>query len=301
MSFKKEANRIRIVIVGNSTVNGVASVAHHATFPYLLQLKLETLYPGKFEVINYGIGAGGLLDQIISVKNHFKFATNDTNYFVQLINPAPHSETINSLSLAAASRDAVSLAALNPDIIIIASMWNDLDRLFNWEILERDYGALPEFLRLLDTPTSETYATYQFKRNTALEMIKKKQSTLQPKNYSFTLSTNSNYADLLKDEQYYISSRRAEEKYQKLLDKFVVRALAISQSVWNLSLPANGGGKAVDYFDHFPDIMLKANNMELEKKKAIVFSRQFQGGIQSRTGTIIASKYHIPNLDLVHS
>jgi hypothetical protein len=50
--------------------------------------KLETLYPGKFEVINYGIGAGGLLDQIISVNQHFKFATHESSYYLPLVNPA---------------------------------------------------------------------------------------------------------------------------------------------------------------------------------------------------------------------
>ena len=81
LAYKKDSNRYRIVVVGNSTVNGVAFASHHASLPYLLQLKLETLYPGKFEVMNYGIGAGGLLDQIISVNRHFKFATNEVSLF----------------------------------------------------------------------------------------------------------------------------------------------------------------------------------------------------------------------------
>lgn len=299
VSFQKDLSRIRIVVVGNSTVNGVAFVAHHATFPYLLQLKLETLYPGKFEVINYGIGAGGLLDQIVSVKHHFKFATNDTNYYLKLINPARY-ETPNSLSLADASLDAISLATLKPDIIIISSMWNDLDRLFNWEVLERDYGSLTELLTLLDNPSPASFEAYQTKKTSVLGMIKKRQTTLAPKNHSYAWSTDQNYEDLSNDAQFFASSRWAEDKYSELLEAFVSRASGIS-TIWNLNLPANGGKKAVDYFDRFPDLMLKADSLEKEKRKAIVFYRQFSGDIQSRVGNNIALKHHIPSLDLVHS
>jgi hypothetical protein len=37
LAYKKDLNRYRIVVVGNSTVNGVVFVSHHASFPYLLQ------------------------------------------------------------------------------------------------------------------------------------------------------------------------------------------------------------------------------------------------------------------------
>lgn len=299
ISFKKDLNRYRIVIVGNSTVNGVAFVAHHASFPYLLQLKLETLYPGRFEVINYGVGAGGLIDQIISVSHHFKFATNDTNYFQQLINPARY-ETPSTSSLINASRDAVSLTTLKPDIIIIASMWNDLDRLFNWHVMDRDYGALGDFLALLDEPSQATYKAYNQKKILLLKEIEKKRADLNPINYSHAWSTNQNYFDLSHDAQFYAASRKAEKKYEELLDTFVARARKIS-NVWNLVLPTNGGNKALEFFDHFPDLMLKADQLENEKKKAIVFYRQVSAGIQSRAGHRVALKYGIPNLDLVGS
>jgi hypothetical protein len=299
VAFKKDLNRYRIVIVGNSTVNGVAFVAHHASFPYLLQLKLETLYPEKFEVINYGIGAGGLLDQIVSVNHHFKFATNETNYFQQLINPARY-ETPSTSSLINASRDAVSLAALKPDIIIIASMWNDLDRLFNWHVMDRDYGALGEFLALLDEPSQATYKAYRQKKILLLKEIEKKRADLNPKNYSHAWSTDQSYFDLSHDAKFYAAARKAESKYEELLDAFVARAAKVS-NVWNLVLPANGGNKAAEFFDHFPDLMLKADQLENEKKKAIAFYRQVSAEIQSRAGHKVALKYGIQNLDLAGS
>lgn len=299
ISYKKNLNRYRIVVVGNSTVNGVAFVAHHASFPYLLQLKLETLYPGKFEVINYGIGAGGLLDQIVSIKHHFKFATSDNNYYLPLINPARY-ETPSSTSLVNAAHDAVSLAALKPDVIIIGSMWNDLDRLFNWHVMERDYGAMDEFLALLDNPSPAANNVYRQKKKAILDQIDGKRAGLNPRNYSYAWNSEQGYAELSRDGQFYASARKAEKKYEELLEAFVARAAKVAD-VWSLALPANGGNKAAILFDRFPDVLLKADGMEKEKKKAIAFYRQVSAGIQSRASRDIALKHRIPSLDLVSS
>lgn len=296
VAFQKDPGRVRIAIVGNSTVNGVAFVAHHASFPYLLQHKLESIYPGRFEVINYGIGAGGLLDQIVSVNHHFKFATSDTSYHMQLINPARH-ETPSSTSLVNAAKDAMSLASLKPDVIIIASMWNDLDRLTNEVVQLRDYGALAEFLRLLDAPTSNNYLAYTNKKN---EFIRQINTHGERSYYSYAWSSNQAYSELVSDDQFFAVARRAEAKYEELLDAFVARANQLSQ-VWNLELPANGGKKAVEFYDRFPDSLLKADGMPAEKKKAIVFYRQITSAIQSRSGQRVANKYRIPNLDLAAS
>ena len=299
VSYKKNLNRYRIVVVGNSTVNGVAFVAHHASFPYLLQLKLETLYPGKFEVINYGVGAGGLLDQIVSIKHHFKFATSDTNYYIPLINPARY-ETPSSTSLLNASHDAVSLAALKPDVIIICSMWNDLDKLFNWHVMERDYGAMDEFLALLDNPSPAANNVYRQKKKAISDEIDRKRAGRNPRNYSYAWNSEQGYAELSRDGQFYASARKAEKKYEELLEAFVARATKVAD-VWSLALPANGGNKAPIFFDRFPDLLLKADGHKKERKKAIVFYRQVSAGIQSRASRKIALKYQIPSLDLVSS
>jgi len=299
VAYKKDSNRYRIVVVGNSTVNGVVFVSHYASFPYLLQLKLETLYPGKFEVINYGIGAGGLLDQIISVNRHFKFATQETSYYLPLVNPARY-ETPSSPSLIAAYQDAVSLASIKPDLIIICSMWNDLDRLFNWHVLARDYGALNEFLLLVDDPSQDTYNAYRQKKDFILKEIEKTRASLAPKNYSYAWTTDQTYIDLSRDAQFYEAARSAEQKYEELLEAFVARAVKIS-AVWSLALPANGGKKAADFFDHAPDLMLKADSLEKEKRKAIAFARQVHAKIQSRASEHVALKYGIQNIDLVSS
>jgi hypothetical protein len=92
----------------------------------------------------------------------------------------------------------------------------------------------------------------------------------------------------------------AEQKYEELLDAFVARAEKIS-NVWSLALPANGGKKAADFFDHAPDLMLKADSLENEKKKAIAYARQVHAKIQSRTSQRVALKYGIQNIDLVSS
>lgn len=297
IAFKKDPHRLRIVVVGNSTVNGVAFVAHQASFPYLLQLKLESLYPGRFEVINYGVGAGGLLDQIVSIGHHFKFATEDGNYYISLINPARY-ETASSASLVNAAKDAMSLAALKPDIIIIASMWNDMDRLLHGQIHTRDYGALAEFLRLLDEPSIAIYSAYSNKKNLMLRQMANRDSNKDV--YPLGWNRDQTYGDLSHDGLFYAAARRAEGKYEELLDTFVARATKVAW-VWNLELPANGGRRSVEFADRFPDLMLEADGMPVEKRKAIVFSRQLSASIQSRVGQRVALRHGIPNLDLVSS
>ncbi len=103
-----------------------------------------------------------------------------------------------------------------------------------------------------------------------------------------------------RDAQFYEAARSAEQKYKELLEIFVARAIKISD-VWSLALPANGGKKAADFFDHAPDLMLKADSLENGIKKAIAFARQVHAKIQSRASQRVALKYKIQNLDLVRS
>ncbi|MBF0459689.1 MAG: hypothetical protein HQK99_17520 [Nitrospirae bacterium] len=61
---KKISSRKRILFVGGSTVKGHCSEPN--TLPFIMQLKLESIYPGKYEVVNYGIDMYHLEGHLIS-------------------------------------------------------------------------------------------------------------------------------------------------------------------------------------------------------------------------------------------
>lgn len=110
LSYRKPPGRIRIVFVGNSTIDG-CKVARGATLSYILQQKLEGLHPGRFEVMNAGIAGASYIGHITSI----------TSYY-----PMPQTFWPSIDRAAGYQHKQPSIADLAPDILVLAVHWNDL-------------------------------------------------------------------------------------------------------------------------------------------------------------------------------
>ena len=166
----RKGNRIRIIMVGNSTVAGFGD-SQNASIPYILQSKLESLFPGKFEVINYGIGGWNLQSQIISLNTVFFYKDP---YHLPIL-PKEISSMLSSMSKTIFKKDAIvnhkqlnaaTLKTLQPDIIIIGSMWNDINSTLEIRhVIEMGtYGIIPysvlylqSLYSYMDNPTGLNY------------------------------------------------------------------------------------------------------------------------------------------------
>ncbi|MCO6429392.1 MAG: SGNH/GDSL hydrolase family protein [Deltaproteobacteria bacterium] len=155
-----KGSRKRIAIVGNSTVYG-AGAERGASFPLLLQLKLETHFPGKYEVMNLGVPGVSFIGHIISI----------TNYGMVGLATWPNPEAYRrTLHRAPALRD------MQPVLVILAAHWNDcrrfhpflgygerepslLDYLPSTYPANRLYAdiALKSLFRFFDNPSHQAY------------------------------------------------------------------------------------------------------------------------------------------------
>ncbi|WP_420265527.1 hypothetical protein [Candidatus Magnetominusculus dajiuhuensis] len=70
--FKDKTSRKRILFIGASNVHSYTSLddGYFSTIPFLLQSKLESIYPGKYEVVNYGLVSYGLESDLVSYKTN---------------------------------------------------------------------------------------------------------------------------------------------------------------------------------------------------------------------------------------
>lgn len=115
--------RLRIGVIGNSTVAGQQLEPYHS-IPHLLQLKLETYYPGTFEVMNLGRNASTLLNQIIQFYldcnfQHFMYPGGRERSFVEFSDFVKECEKNNGQAKYS------TWPELKLDYYILGSMWND--------------------------------------------------------------------------------------------------------------------------------------------------------------------------------
>lgn len=166
VNYRKN-DRIRIVVMGHSNVYAVG-VPKNATFSYILQSKLESLYPGRFEVFNYGIDEGNLREQLIAMEDHF--------FLIRGLSNDMHNYAFNAKPLRWVGDDediyrntqenALSVKALEPDVVLIASMWNEVSK--DCFSSYSQMGSIGEemayiayhraFIDFLDNPSQETYS-----------------------------------------------------------------------------------------------------------------------------------------------
>jgi hypothetical protein len=94
-----------------------------------LQSKADFSSPGKFEFINYGIGSWFLASQVLAVNNTVvnEWPIDHTNIFKTDLGYADDIRTLNSYRKIKTSRRTIK--SLKPDVIILASLWNDISHI----------------------------------------------------------------------------------------------------------------------------------------------------------------------------
>lgn len=241
-----KSSRVRIVVVGNSTVNGHAVADKRASFPYVLQLKLESMFPGRFEVINFGLCGWHLPPQIVSLDKAFNSnkACDGASWCGGKEAQFTHK---NALAIERnADNNTPTIGELKPDVIIFAGMWNDVWRTLKyagWGIPPNPdevnrIGGVPasvEYLRsvidYIDHPSQENYRLAE----------KKFKLSMQPLGPEKLMSLQfQDHSSLKRNEQFKRLVENAGIKLAYLTEEFIMRARKYGQ-VWTMTLPGRFG------------------------------------------------------------
>ncbi|MFH0926108.1 MAG: hypothetical protein V1872_10875, partial [bacterium] len=267
LNYKKN-RRIRIVVVGNSTIKGTNS-SKNGTFSYVLQSKLESLFPNKFEVMNYGIGSWYLRDQIVSLENNFHFGNlNHDNIFNSSISPISEEK---EESLNENIKNATTLKSIQPDIIILSSLWNDINEVimhntpFEVGVIDDTPFSILYYQSLynyMDTPTNINYLSA---KNIYELAIQEGEKTVEQLPTTYNEIVNSLYLQKI--------SLNAKLKYDFLMRMFLKRACNLS-NIWNLNFPFRGGENYLHYINKIPSHMAAGTGIpegEIEKLKVAYY------------------------------
>ncbi|MBF0466996.1 MAG: hypothetical protein HQK94_18170 [Nitrospirae bacterium] len=287
-----KSNRIRIVIVGNSTING-AGANNNGTISYCLQSKLESLYPGRFEVINYGISAGNLQSQIIAVnRGVIGWRASD----MEILKP----EAIKAVS----KRDGPTISELRPDIVVIGSMWSDIREMIGFSDFDyvgametADCNGIPcsilylkRLYAYMDDPNESNFQEASAKFKLYLEMSQKNRRVDELNRLTYNELQNNEYM------RYLIGN--AGKKYSYLLSEFTERVIKIAK-VWQITLPFKGGANYSKYI----------NKSSYFMQDGIVFSGdiyifyykyQLSDDIQRMSAIEVSDRFNLPFIDLSH-
>lgn len=243
--------RIRIVVVGNSTVNGHAVADKRGTFPYALQLKLEAYFPGRFEVINFGLCGWHLPPQIMTLDRAFNSnkACDGATWCGGKEGQFTHKNVL--VAEQNADRNTPTINQLQPDIIVFAGMWNDV-----WRVLKYAGWGIPpnpdEVNRHDGVPSSIEYLQAVFNyadqpteknRSIADNLFKRAMQPVDPKIIArlqlrdlAALKASSEFGNL---------EENARKKFRFLAEEFIRRAQKYS-NVWTVTLPGRFGDSYED-------------------------------------------------------
>ncbi len=238
--------RIRIVVVGNSTVNGHAVADKRATFPYLLQLKLEAYFPGRFEVINFGQCAWHLPPQIITLDKAFNSnkACDGATWCGGKEGQFSHKNVL--IAEQNADNNTPTISQLKPNIIIFAGMWNDV-----WRVLKYAGWGIPpnpdEVNRIGEIPISVeylravlNYADHPNEKNYLIadKLFERAMLPINPRtlaNLQFR-----DYISLKKSIEFARLEDNARMKFRYLVEEFIRRSQRYSD-VWTVTFPSRFG------------------------------------------------------------
>jgi len=238
--------RIRIVVVGNSTVNGHAVADKRASFPYILQLKLEALFPGKFEVMNFGLCGWHLPPQIITIDKTFNSnkACDGAAWCAGKDGQFSHKNVLTVEKND--DNNTPTIAELKPDIIIFAGMWNDA-----WRVLKYAGWGIPpnadEVNRFGDTPASVEYLRAVFNyadspSETNYQLATKKfEQAMKPLDSSLLSKLEfHDHLSIMRSEEFQMLVENASIKLAYLSEEFIGRAKKYGE-VWAMTLPGRFG------------------------------------------------------------
>lgn len=263
-----KGSRTRIVFIGNSTIRGTGA-PRNATISYILQSKLESAFPGKFEVINYAIGCWNISNQIVSVSKNFVYKTwcNETGKRLTPDNISDRSIYLIDGESAdwfvRSQKNALTLTELKPDVVVFSSLWNDTiyPMFFDGTAFEsRTRRGMPvanayyrAIFNYMDKPNAENYTIAKILHDT-LDF--------------YAASKETGLFDIGKDE---MSAQVMRLRYDFLLNEFLKRSRAISK-VWLLNLPSKDRSAYEELIDKAPEFMsrgafLISNTSKEELKK----------------------------------
>lgn len=290
LGFRK-TERVRIAVVGNSTVYGT-SIPATCTLPYLLQCKLEALHPGRFEVVNYGVDAWCLRQQIVSGAQAFNFV-RPRDMHLQLFNDKIPMLLEDDLGAHAADQaNALSLRDLEPDVILMGSMWNEIYFPCNppLEVAWQDGGllGLDYYTALYDYMDAPSEAAYR-RAQQAFAAAREAGQRIVDRN------TEDGFATCLTP-----GNRPAEQaamlRYDLLLRRFVAETSPFSD-VWLFTLPSViTRGLARETRDA-PDALLGVWKADLREPKAVNWY-SLCARVQDSVSGQVAADHGLPLADL---
>lgn len=252
----RKGGRIRVAIVGNSTIWGTGA-PRNATISYILQSKLESLYPGRFEVVNYGIGCWSLTNQIVSIKNNFVYKTWCNTADSRLTHDNIRDSSISLVkgedteSVTAHQSNAVTLAELKPDMILMGSLWNDvIYTLFfdNWPANSATFDGVPllnlyyrALYNYMDNPTAENHEIASLIYEMAAGNGEGAKGTLAPKHEK----------DVVGNDGFGKLEKIARLKQDFLVNEFLTRVDGSARLVL-FNLPSKDAGRTDEMIDKAP-------------------------------------------------
>ena len=272
VTYKKN-NRIRIAVVGNSTINGIGA-ARNATFSYVLQSKLESLFPGKFEVINYGICSWRLQAQIISLESKFQYPSVDHKTLLTFLSP---------------NSNEVTLENIQPDIIMLGSFWNDIryhEYMYPTAILDKDGTPYTEIvakslLNYMDGPDDINYKIAEFIYNSTMQEGEQLWAKLPP-----------TVDEMIKSKYHGKVISSATSYYTFLMKEFVERASKWG-TVWTFTFPFKGGANYMRYIKSAPQFMDTTHNPEHEYH-SLMITREIEDSVIEK----VSRDYGLPFVHL---
>lgn len=298
----KKGNRIRIVVVGNSTINGKAEAAKNATFSYILQSKLESLFPNRFEVMNYGLCGWNLPSQIVSLEKHLHFSLWCSGAsWCQHEGYINHDNILKKGIIGHQNKDnEATLHDLRPDVILLSSMWNDLWRTLKTRDLGMGYPFADEADLLKDVPFSVIYIKSLFNYlddpSRANYLVADMVLQQAMKNKAGLSRLPSDFEGYMRDGNFKKLSHNAEQKYRFLLTTFIEKAKRWT-TVWNMSLPSRFGAS----FNENLNSLVSANIIEsnkLEDYKINAFIDADVERIQNSEIEMVSMKLAVPFVNL---
>lgn len=265
--------RIRIVVVGNSTVNGHAVANKRASFPYVLQLKLEAYFPGRFEVVNFGLCGWHLPPQIVTINNAFNGnkACDGANWCGGKEGQFTH---LNMLNLEMnIDRNTPTISQLNPKVIIFAGMWNDV-----WRVLKYAGWGIPpnsdEVNRSNGKPSSVEYfqAAFNYADNPNLANLRAANNIFKKAMMPIDQAMLSHleiktHSALVKSKDFDYLKENAAQKFRYLSEEFIRRARLHSE-VWSMSLPGRLGSS----YENASEKLQKAGLLSKEKVESFLMN-----------------------------
>lgn len=307
-----KGKRKRIVIVGGSTIFGWDENIN-ASISYILQSKLESIYPGKFEVLNYGLPAWTLQSQIVSIEKSYFYKSWNSG----LIRPEEMASFLEGYKKALPINQPflryylilsdLTLKNIDPDLIVLGTMWNDVTSVLftdfeqNAELPKGLYNFFqnPIELAICDNiPCSVLYlkSLYRYMDDTngynlataKLMYDNTIQQSLKYKNIIKTelknIEKQLNRVDLnnfKSSEGMKIAINNSKVKYNFLMREFINRASKFS-SIWHVTLP----------------FKREDNTLRDDPQKMHYYKLKVANEIQNTVGEKVSSDFNIPFINL---